>query len=50
MTKQFVNKYIYTEKLKGEKQIVRQILHEASLEKILRFPGEKKNQKPTVPT
>lgn len=29
--------YVYTEKLKGEKQIWRQILHEASLEKIQRI-------------
>lgn len=49
MTKQFVNKYVYREKLKGEKQIGRQIYMKEVLKKILRFPG-KKNQNPTVPT
>lgn len=47
--KKIVNEYVYTEKLKGEKQIGRQIYMKQVLKKILRFPG-KKNQNPTVPT
>lgn len=33
MTKQFVNKYVYTEKQKGEKQIGRQIYMKQVLKK-----------------
>lgn len=41
MTKQFVNKYVFTEKLKGEKTNWQTNTHKASLEKIFRFPGKK---------
>lgn len=48
MTKQFVNKYVYTEKLKGEKQTGRQI-HIKQVLKNIQISW-KKNQNPTVPT
>lgn len=48
MTKQFVNKYVYTEKLKGEKQTGRQIHIKQVLKKYSDFL--EKNQNPTVPT